>query len=240
MNLLTLQDAFRQSNVVFGVLSALPLSEAVSFNICDMIISIYREIVKGIVPLTEKQKQAVVTTSEDRKKMEAELDGASIGLLVDMGFDRDAAVDALLEYSTVPEAAEYLIATDSLGRLRQSSTDERIDTDETDAEDGSGQNGDLNVEFEDVLLKEPISLNEVPSLDTRLILSSLCKDVIPILLNLMEHGAELVFSTSEVMLVILNEVDDDWRKNMLIGEYLVQDILLMVDELRCDEVRKIT
>ncbi|VDM23120.1 unnamed protein product [Wuchereria bancrofti] len=225
------QDAFRQANVVFGVLSALPLSEAVSFNICDMIISIYREIVKGIVPLTEKQKQAVVTTSEDRKKMEAELDGASIGLLVDMGFDRDAAVDALLEYSTVPEAAEYLIATDSLGRLRQSSTDERIDTDETDAEDGSGQNGDLNVEFEDVLLKEPISLNEVPSLDTR---------VIPILLNLMEQGAELVFSTSEVMLVILNEVDDDWRKNMLIGEYLVQDILLMVDELRCDEVRKIT
>ncbi|EJW85523.1 WWE domain-containing protein, partial [Wuchereria bancrofti] len=229
------QDAFRQANVVFGVLSALPLSEAVSFNICDMIISIYREIVKGIVPLTEKQKQAVVTTSEDRKKMEAELDGASIGLLVDMGFDRDAAVDALLEYSTVPEAAEYLIATDSLGRLRQSSTDERIDTDETDAEDGSGQNGDLNVEFEDVLLKEPISLNEVPSLDTRVILSNLCKDVIPILLNLMEQGAELVFSTSEVMLVILNEVDDDWRKNMLIGEYLVQDILLMVDELRCDE-----
>lgn len=55
----------------------------------------------------------------------------------------------------------------------------------------------------------------------------------------MEQGTELVFSTSEIMLAILNEVDDDWRKNMLIGEYLVQDILLMVDELRCDEVRKI-
>lgn len=63
--------------------------------------------------------------------------------------------------------------------------------------------------------------------------------VIPVLLNLMEQGTELVFSTSEIMLAILNEVDDDWRKNMLIGEYLVQDILLMVDELRCDEVRKI-
>ncbi|VDP21985.1 unnamed protein product [Onchocerca flexuosa] len=59
--------------------------------------------------------------------------------------------------------------------------------------------------------------------------------VIPVLLNLMEQGTELVFSTSEIMLAILNEVDDDWRKNMLIGEYLVQDILLMVDELRCDE-----
>lgn len=47
-----------------------------------------------------------------------------------------------------------------------------------DTEEGSGsQNNDLNVEFEDVLLKEPISLNEVPSLDTRLVLSSLCKDV---------------------------------------------------------------
>ncbi|VDM93544.1 unnamed protein product, partial [Onchocerca ochengi] len=230
------QDAFRQANVVFSMLSSLPLSEAVNFNICDMIVSIYREIVKGIVPLTEKQRQAVITTSEDRKKMEAELDGASIDLLVDMGFDRDAAVDALLEYSTVPEAAEYLIATDGLGRLRQSSTDERIDADEIDAEEGSGsQNNDLNVEFEDVLLKEPISLNEVPSLDTRLVLSSLCKDVIPVLLNLMEQGTELVFSTSEIMLAILNEVDDDWRKNMLIGEYLVQDILLMVDELRCDE-----
>lgn len=64
--------------------------------------------------------------------------------------------------------------------------------------------------------------------------------VIPVLLNLMEHGTELVFSTSEIMLAILNEVDDEWRKNMLIGEYLVQDVLLMVDELRCDEVRKIT
>lgn len=63
-----LQDAFRQANAVFGMLSSLPLSEAVNFNICDMIVSIYREIVKGIVPLTEKQKQAVVTTSEDRKK----------------------------------------------------------------------------------------------------------------------------------------------------------------------------
>lgn len=63
-------------------------------------------------------------------RLEAQLDGASIGLLVDMGFDRDAAVDALLEYSTVPEAAEYLITTDGLGRLRQSSTDERIDIDE--------------------------------------------------------------------------------------------------------------
>ncbi|OZC09116.1 hypothetical protein X798_03863 [Onchocerca flexuosa] len=230
------QDAFRQANVVFSMLSSLPLSEAVNFNICDMIVSIYREIVKGIVPLTEKQRQAVTTTSEDRKKMEAELDGASIDLLVDMGFDRDAAVDALLEYSTVPEAAEYLIATDGLGRLRQSSTDERIDADEIDAEEGSGsQNNDLNVEFEDVLLKEPISLNEVPPLDTRLVLTSLCKDVIPVLLNLMEQGTELVFSTSEIMLAILNEVDDDWRKNMLIGEYLVQDILLMVDELRCDE-----
>ncbi|CAG9536021.1 unnamed protein product [Cercopithifilaria johnstoni] len=229
------QDAFRQASVVFGMLPSLPLSEAVNFNMCDMIVSIYREIVKGIVPLTEKQKQAVVTTSEDRKKMEAELDGASIGLLVDMGFDRDAAVDALLEYSTVPEAAEYLIATDGLGRLRQSSTDERIDADDIDAEEGGGQNGDLNVEFEDVLLKEPISLNEVPPLDTRLVLSSLCKDVIPVLLNLMEQGTELVFSTSEIILAILNEVDDEWRKNMLIGEYLVQDILLMVDELRCDE-----
>ncbi|MCP9265605.1 E3 ubiquitin-protein ligase huwe1 [Dirofilaria immitis] len=205
------QDAFRQASVIFSMLSSLPLSEAVNFNICDMIVSIYREIVKGIVPLTEKQKQAVVTTSEDRKKMEAELDGASIGLLVDMGFDRDAAVDALLEYSTVPEAAEYLIATDGLGRLRQSSTDERIDADEIDAEEGSGgQNGDLNVEFEDVLLKEPISLNEVPPLDTRLVLSSLCKD-----------------KCIEKVMVL--------QKNMLIGEYLVQDILLMVDELRCDE-----
>ncbi|KAL3982881.1 HECT-domain (ubiquitin-transferase) family protein [Acanthocheilonema viteae] len=230
------QDAFRQASVVFGILPSLPLSEAVNFNMCDMIVSIYREIVKGIVPLTEKQKQTVVTTSEDREKMEAELDEANIGLLVDMGFDRDAAVDALLEYSTVPEAAEYLIATDGLGRLRQSSTDERIDADDIDADEGSGsQNNDLNVEFEDVLLKEPISLNEVPPLDTRLVLSSLCKDVIPILLNLMEQGTELVFSTSEIMLAILNEVDDEWRKNVLIGEYLVQDILLMVDELRCDE-----
>uniref|UniRef100_A0A915PL16 HECT-type E3 ubiquitin transferase n=1 Tax=Setaria digitata TaxID=48799 RepID=A0A915PL16_9BILA len=230
------QDAFRQANVIFNMLSSLPLSEAINFNICDMTVSIYREIVKGIVPLTEKQKQAVVATSEDRKKMEAELDGASISLLVDMGFDRDAAVDALLEYSTVPEAAEYLIATDGLGRLRQSSTDERIDADEIDAEEGSGgQNGDLNVEFEDVLLKEPISLNEVPPLDTRLVLSSLCKDVIPVLLNLMEQGTELVFSTSEIMLAILNEVDEDWRKNMLIGEYLVQDVLFMVDKLRCDQ-----
>lgn len=62
------QDAFRQASVVFEVLSTLPVSEAVSFNICDMIVSIYREIVKGIVPLVEKQKQAVVATSEDRKK----------------------------------------------------------------------------------------------------------------------------------------------------------------------------
>lgn len=66
--------------------------------------------------------------------MEAELDGTNIGLLVDMGFDRGAAIDALLEYSTVPEAAEYLIATDGLGRLRQSSNDERIDADEASCE----------------------------------------------------------------------------------------------------------
>ncbi|VDK86830.1 unnamed protein product, partial [Litomosoides sigmodontis] len=222
------QDAFRQASVVFSILPSLPLSEAVSFNMCDMVVSIYREIVKGIVHLNEKQKQAVITMSEDRKKMESELDGASIGLLVDMGFDRDAAVDALLECSTVPEAAEYLIATDGLGRLRQSSTDERIDTDDVDAEEGNGgQNGKLIVELDDAVLKEPISLNEIPPLDTRL--------VIPVLLNLMEHGTELVFSTSEIMLAILNEVDDEWRKNMLIGEYLVQDVLLMVDELRCDE-----
>lgn len=63
--------------------------------------------------------------------------------------------------------------------------------------------------------------------------------VIPALLNLMEQGTELVFGTSEILLAILNEVDDEWRKNMLIGEYLVQDILLMVDELRCDEVKKL-
>lgn len=63
--------------------------------------------------------------------------------------------------------------------------------------------------------------------------------VVPILLNLMEQGTELVFSTSEIMLAILNEVDGDWRKNVLIGKYLVQDILSRVDELRCDEVRKI-
>lgn len=230
------QDAFRQANVIFGALSTLPVNEAVSFNIYDMIVSIYREIVKGIVPLVEKQKQAVVATSEDRKKLEAQLDGASIGLLVDMGFDRDAAVDALLEYSTVPEAAEYLITTDGLGRLRQSSADERIDIDEIDAEEGVGsQNTDLNVEFEDVLLKEPISLNEVPPLDTRMVLSTLCKDIIPILLNSMEKGAELVFSTSEIILTLLNEVDADWRKNVLIGKYLVQEILSRVDELRCDE-----
>lgn len=63
-----LQDAFRQASVLFTLLPSLPLSEAVNFNIYDMIVSIYREIVKGIVPLTEKQKQAVVATSEDRKK----------------------------------------------------------------------------------------------------------------------------------------------------------------------------
>lgn len=64
----TLQDAFRQASAVFGILPSLPLSEAVNFNMCDMIVSIYREIVKGIVHLTEKQKQAVMTMSEDRKK----------------------------------------------------------------------------------------------------------------------------------------------------------------------------
>ncbi|VDN03027.1 unnamed protein product [Thelazia callipaeda] len=230
------QDAFRQANIIFNLLSSLPLNDAVNLNICDMAVSVFREVVKGMVPLTEKQKHTAIATSEDRKKLEAELDEGNINLLVDMGFDHDAAVDALLEYSTVPEAAEYLIATDGLGRLRQSA-DERLEADENDGDEGSGgsHSNDLNVEFEDVLLKEPIGLNEVPPLDTRLVLSTLCKDIIPVLLKLMEHGTELVFSTSEILLAIFNEVDDDWRKNILIGEYLVQDILLMVDELRCNQ-----
>lgn len=62
------QDAFRQTNIIFGVLASLPLSEAVNLNICDMTVSIYREIVKGVVPFSEKQKQTVAAFSEDRKK----------------------------------------------------------------------------------------------------------------------------------------------------------------------------
>lgn len=40
-----------------------------------------------------------------------------------MGYDRGAAMDALLDTSTVSEAAEYLIVTDGLARLRQPTAD---------------------------------------------------------------------------------------------------------------------
>lgn len=52
----------------------------------------------------------------------------------------------------------------------------------------------------------------------------------------MEQGTELVFSTSEILLAIMNELDEDWRKNVLVGGYLIQDIRAVIDKLRVDQV----
>lgn len=77
----------------------------------DQIINSIQFLVHGIVQLHEIEKK-------EKKKPELEvliheIDTSKVQQLVEMGFSQSDAVDALLVHTSVPEAAEYLIAMES-------------------------------------------------------------------------------------------------------------------------------
>lgn len=68
--------------------------------------------------MSASQKTILVVSLSCRLAME--LDEANISLLLDMGFDREMAVDALLNFATISEATEHLV--------RQSQVENRQET----------------------------------------------------------------------------------------------------------------
>ena len=55
-------------------------------------------------------------------------------------------------------------------------------------------------------------------------------------MQMIELGVELVFNTSELLLAIVNDVNAEWRCDVLVKQYLVNDILAMLRNLTTDPV----
>uniref|UniRef100_F1KPI8 HECT-type E3 ubiquitin transferase n=2 Tax=Ascaris suum TaxID=6253 RepID=F1KPI8_ASCSU len=228
------QDALREVSSIFGLLVVSMKAGNASMSVCELTVSLYKEILKGLIPSTDAATKCAVS-AEDRNKLIAELDEASINFLVDMGFDRDTVIEALFEYATVEEATDFLVANDR--QQHASANDILID----ELEDG--ESAEMSEERKDADGEEvekgteeetPPPLSEVTSLDVNAILETTCSEVVPACMQMIELGVELVFNTSELLLAIVNDVNAEWRCDVLVKQYLVNDILAMLRNLTTD------
>ncbi|VDM48537.1 unnamed protein product, partial [Toxocara canis] len=219
------QDALRQVNAIFALLMSSTKAGNANVAVCELTVSLYRQLIKGLIPSADPSNKTAVSADE-RNRLIAELDEASINFLVDMGFERDAVIEALFEYATVEEATEFLVANDR--QQHALANDSRVDELE-DVE--SAEMGEEKKEAEvgeteaEVKLDEapPPPLSEVTPLDVNAILESTCTEVVPACMQMMELGVELVFNTSELLLAIVDDMNKEWRVNVLVKQYFVTD-----------------
>ncbi|KHN86002.1 E3 ubiquitin-protein ligase HUWE1 [Toxocara canis] len=227
------QDALRQVNAIFALLMSSTKAGNANVAVCELTVSLYRQLIKGLIPSADPSNKTAVSADE-RNRLIAELDEASINFLVDMGFERDAVIEALFEYATVEEATEFLVANDR--QQHALANDSRVDELE-DVE--SAEMGEEKKEAEvgeteaEVKLDEapPPPLSEVTPLDVNAILESTCTEVVPACMQMMELGVELVFNTSELLLAIVDDMNKEWRVNVLVKQYFVTDVIGMLQKL---------
>ncbi|VDK23039.1 unnamed protein product [Anisakis simplex] len=61
--------------------------------------------------------------------------------------------------------------------------------------------------------------------------SVIVNSIIPICMEVVELGVELVFNTSDLLSAIIDSVDAKWRENVLVKKYFVSDIVEMLRNL---------
>lgn len=213
-------------------------------KLVDRVICVLQELVHAMVQLnqTEKAKE----TSPTMDTLLHEVDEDKVRTLVEMGFLRTDATEALLQFTTVPEAAEYLLtfntATTSIAEPRQETPAQETPTQVTPTEvTPTPVEVENKMEVEETPstskapepTEEPTpNLSEADTIDFKGSIKYICDEIIPRCLALLEKDTKLVFGIAELLTVFINEpVATEWVQNVLIKQLLIADLSNVIDEV---------
>lgn len=238
-------DLFTAFNQLFAALSSDEVDLKANMRSCELAIAIYKEVVRNLVALRDDSVPS--RRSSDMPNPADLVDPNHLQMLMDMGFERDSVVQALMECSTVAEATDYLIANqdadmgqalqEALRSNREGRPRAELATDGNRLTAG-GSTGD-----------EPIAIQSIPSssiantaptspsegdiqalsklhidFNIEQAISRTCNEMIPLCKKLMDAGSDLVYSTADLVIGVVDSCDQQWKQDELIKNGMCVEI----------------
>lgn len=220
-------------------------------RLVDRVICVLQELVHAMVLLNQTEKPKEPTSNMDA--LLNEVDEEKVKTLMDMGFLRTDAVEALLQFSTVNEATEYLL---TFNAAASSSVNEQGGmSEEAPAQESSTPVSDSPSEFtpaERVAIEQKMEVEDAPStskapetieeptpnlseadtVDFKGSIKYICDEIIPRCLALLEKDTKLVYGIAELLAVFINEpVANEWVQDVLIKQLLIADLSKVIDDV---------
>uniref|UniRef100_A0A0N5AR03 HECT-type E3 ubiquitin transferase n=1 Tax=Syphacia muris TaxID=451379 RepID=A0A0N5AR03_9BILA len=210
-----------------------------TLNFYKSVMSVYKELLNSFILSVSSPAKLIKKSQEERRRPVEEffllcvvfsllddVDVSRVERLVEMGFDREEAIDALIEHNSVSEAAEYIIA-----RHRTQDDSQNI----TESCDGAGNSlkETVSEETKDVENADNKVVNEldnVTSLDHGVFLVHACYEVAPAFIHLSEvNDVELAFLASDFLRVLIEGADKAWTDAVLVEYFLGDELLKLIE-----------
>ncbi|CAD6198666.1 unnamed protein product [Caenorhabditis auriculariae] len=221
-------DLFNSFTLLFEKLLSSELELANYQSICEVSISVFKEVAPNMVPakkhvtIEERSAPTAAENSEQQQQRQC---------LIDMGFTDDEAVEALsVARGSVSEATEILLASrdSAAAASSQEGSSRRTLLDFVRSANPDATLPDEEEETVDAPLIPP--LREL-RIENDVSVHATCVQLMPLCKRLMQITPDLVYSCSDLIISVLPSLDKSWRRDQLIGKILTQEIIDMTKQV---------
>ncbi|CAJ0931067.1 unnamed protein product, partial [Mesorhabditis belari] len=231
---LVLTDLFTVFNQLFAVLRGDHVDLKSHMSAAEKSITVYKEVVRNLVTLRDEGSSNNAARATDVNAAVELVDHNHLAMLVEMGFERRDVVQALIESQSISEATDYLISNNrqqTAPVTRAQTSDETA----TATEDSTSETTTKPTPMKRISSEEEAPLNEL-KLDLNIddAVSRTCNEMIPLCRRLMDVGSDLVYSSADLVIGVIDTADPTWRTQGLIRAGMCDELLKLSRELLAD------
>ncbi|CAD5226865.1 unnamed protein product [Bursaphelenchus xylophilus] len=189
----------------------------------DLILAVLKDLIHGIITLKNQDR------SSGNKPLEAltdEINHDDVNTLIDMGFSRSEALEALSIHGSVTEAADYLLTSD-----RRPPAAENIAT----PTESSMVPTEGNVEEKPEKALKPLEkmeLSKEDGVDFQKSIKYLCEKVVPLCLKLLQRNSSIIYSIADLLKVFIHDQDaSEWLGEKMVDQLFVSKFDELISSL---------